>query len=89
MTGKYLPDEVAHSLAIETPMIGISWKVFKVLGHIPISTTAEAEGWLEEYDPAKHEALFISHTHRVEMGGAEPNGLEAASAEFVPEAYRS
>ena len=37
------------------PMVGIPWRVLKTVGHLPRSDEAKANGWVVDFDAAKHE----------------------------------
>ena len=43
-----------------TPMVGMLFDDFKKCGHIPRSDEARREGWLTEFDPEVHQAVFVS-----------------------------
>ena len=84
-SGKYLPDEVAQTLVVETPMVGIELDTFMKLGHIPISTTAKAKGLLTTFDPEKHVAFFISHTWW--MRPMHATGYDQGAPDYVEDGH--
>ena len=58
-----------------TPMVGMLFDDFKKCGHIPRSDEARREGWLTEFDPEVHQAVFVSQNwwHRPKRGRASPD----------------
>ena len=70
-----------------TPMVGMLFDDFKKCGHIPRSDEARREGWLTEFDPEVHQAVFVSQNwwHRPKRGRASPDfpeGHEQASLKW-------
>ena len=71
-----------------TPMVGMLFDDFKKCGHIPRSDEARREGWLTEFDPEVHQAVFVSQNwwHRPKRGRASPDfpeGHEQSSLKWV------
>lgn len=66
-----------------TPLVGIPWRIFSELDHIPRSDEARRCGWLREYDPAQHDVIFVSHNWWTRPANVTPGVYDVGAPDIL------